>query len=75
MVILLTAQTAITIICNFPNYSKKVKSISNLNYPYFNALELDHLDIKQSKITQTLIKGSCFKNLQKQERNVVKGKD
>ena len=60
----------------FPG-SKKVKTIKNINYPYFTALELDHLDnAKQKELEQTNIKGSGFKTIKKVVKKVIdKNKD
>jgi hypothetical protein len=49
---------------SFPG-SKKVKTPLNASYPYFTALELDHLDNKQKELEQTNIKGSGFKTIKK----------
>ena len=43
--------------------SKKIKTPLNIHYPYFAALELDHLDNKQKELEQTNIKGSGFKKI------------
>ena len=61
----------------FPG-SKKIKTPKNLNYPYFTALELDHIDNKQKDLEQTNVKvqGSGFKTIKKVVKNVVdKNKD
>ena len=47
---------------SFPG-SKKIKTPKNASYPYFTALELDHLDNKQKELEQTNIKGSGFKKI------------
>ena len=49
---------------SFPG-SKKIKTPLNAHYPYFTALELDHLDNKQKELEQTNIKGSGFKTIKK----------
>ena len=49
---------------SFPG-GKKVKAPLNASYPYFTALELDHLDNKQKELEQTNIKGSGFKTVKK----------
>jgi hypothetical protein len=49
---------------SFPG-SKKIKAPLNASYPYFTALELDHLDNKQKELEQTNIKGSGFKTIKK----------
>ena len=53
--------------------SKKIKTPKNIHYPYFTALELDHLDNKQKELEQTNIKGSSFKKAIK--KVVDKNKD
>ena len=61
---------------SFPG-SKKIKTPLNASYPYFTALELDHLD-KKKDLEQTDIKekGSGFKIIKKVIKNVVdKNKD
>ena len=60
---------------SFPG-SKKIKTPKNAHYPYFTALELDHLDNKQKELEQTNIKGSGFKTIKKVVKKVVdKNKD
>ena len=49
---------------SFPG-GKKIKAPLNASYPYFTALELDHLDNKQKELEQTNIKGSGFKTVKK----------
>ena len=49
---------------SFPG-SKKIKAPLNASYPYFTALELDHLDNKQKELEQTNIKGSGFRTVKK----------
>jgi len=49
---------------SFPG-GKKIKAPLNASYPYFTALELDHLDNKQKELEQTNIKGSGFKTIKK----------
>ena len=49
---------------SFPG-TKKIKAPLNASYPYFTALELDHLDNKQKELEQTNIKGSGFKTIKK----------
>ena len=49
---------------SFPG-GKKIKAPLNLHYPYFTALELDHLDNRQKELEQTNIKGSGFKTVKK----------
>ena len=49
---------------SFPG-TKKIKTPLNASYPYFTALELDHLDNKQKELEQTNIKGSGFKTVKK----------
>ena len=49
---------------SFPD-SKTIKSSLNFHYPYFTALELDHLDNRQKELEQTNIKGSGFKTVKK----------
>ena len=60
---------------SFPG-SKKIKTPINAHYPYFTALELDHLDNKQKELEQTNIKASGFKTIKKAIKKVVdKNKD
>jgi len=49
---------------SFPG-TKKIKAPLNSHYPYFTALELDHLDNKQKELEQTNIKGSGFRTIKK----------
>ena len=49
---------------SFPD-SKKIKAPLNAHYPYFTALELDHLDNRQKELEQTNVKGSGFKTVKK----------
>ena len=49
---------------SFPD-SKKIKAPLNAHYPYFTALELDHLDNRQKELEQTKVKGSGFKTVKK----------
>ena len=49
---------------SFPG-TKKIKAPLNASYPYFTALELDHLDNKQKELEQTNIKGSGFRTIKK----------
>jgi len=57
--------------------SKNIKSGNhNANYPYFTALELNHLDNRQAELEQTDVKGAGIKKTLKQtvkkETNKVK---
>jgi len=54
-----------TIKVSFPGSKKTVKVPGNANYPYFTALELDHLDNRQNELEQTNVKGSGFKTVKK----------
>ena len=49
---------------SFPD-SKTIKAPLNAHYPYFTALELDHLDNRQKELEQTNVKGSGFKTVKK----------
>ena len=54
-----------TIKVSFPGSKKTIRAPGNANYPYFTALELDHLDNRQNELEQTNIKGSGFKTIKK----------
>ena len=47
-----------TIKVSFPGSKKTIRTPGNAHYPYFTALELDHLDNRQKELEQTNIKGS-----------------
>ena len=53
-----------TIKVSFPG-GKTIKAPGNAHYPYFTALELDHLDNRQKELEQTNVKGSGFKTIKK----------
>lgn len=54
-----------TIKVSFPGSKKTIRAPGNAHYPYFTALELDHLDNRQNELEQTNIKGSGFKTVKK----------
>ena len=54
-----------TIKVSFPASKKTIRAPGNAHYPYFTALELDHLDNKQKELEQTNIKGSGFKTVKR----------
>ena len=54
-----------TIKVSFPGSKKTIRAPGNAHYPYFTALELDHLDNRQKELEQTNIKGSGFKTIKK----------
>ena len=54
-----------TIKVSFPGSKKTIRAPGNAHYPYFTALELDHLDNRQNELEQTNVKGSGFKTVKK----------
>ena len=54
-----------TIKVSFPASKKTIRAPGNAHYPYFTALELDHLDNRQKELEQTNVKGSGFKTIKK----------
>ena len=61
-----------TIKVSFPGSKKTIRAPGNVHYPYFTALELDHLDNRQKELQQTNIKGSGFRTIKKSVKKIVK---
>ena len=52
--------------------SKNIETGNHGHYPYFTALELDHLENKQADLEHTLTKGAGIKNITNKVKKVVK---